>query len=292
MVSGVQPVDGRQSLWSPSQYSLLDFGAGRKLERFGDLVLSRPCPAAAHLSRDTQVDWRAADIVTNPQGELLAGKQPTVSWKVRFEAVVFQLKLTPFGHVGVFPEQAENWIWLDERVRAIQQEKSRPAKALNLFAYTGGSTLTMSAAGAEVVHVDASAPTVKWARENAQLSGLSDQPIRWIVEDARRFVAREQRRSKRYDLIVLDPPSYGHGPSGTAWNIDRDLEPLLLDCIGILAESPSVLLLTAHSDTWTPRRTAHWLSEHLDGKSEQRRLSLISAGGRALDAGFLVRMLR
>lgn len=211
---------------------------------------------------------------------------------MHFEHVAFRLKLTPFGHVGVFPEQAENWLWLSQLASSIQTEKSRPAKALNLFAYTGGSTLNMTAAGAEVVHVDASAPAVKWARENAELSGLANRPVRWIVEDARRFVARELRRRKRYDLIVLDPPSYGHGPSGTAWNIDRDLEPLLLNCIAILSESPSALLLTAHSESLTSQSIANWLSQHLNTKSEYRRLSLISQDVRSLDAGFLVRVTR
>jgi 23S rRNA (cytosine1962-C5)-methyltransferase len=166
----------------------------------------------------------------------------------------FELRLTEFGHVGVFPEQAENWGWISDQVsrlhdllaRSGQPQQKHPS-VLNLFAYTGASTLAAAAVGAEVVHIDASKSTVAWARRNAELSGLATAPIRWIVEDASRFVAREAKRGNRYHGIILDPPSYGHGPKRDVWQIERDLPELLGNCETLLAEDAGFLLLSCHS---------------------------------------------
>ena len=197
------------------------------LGRSGSSGLARPrnrCRSARpelwrepHASYDRNAAHRGS---WQPAGFLPA------AWAIRHDGWSLELRPTPFGHLGVFPEQAANWDWLAERIR----QAGRPLRLLNLFAYTGGSTLAAAAAGAEVVHVDAARNVVTWARHNAQLSGLDAAPIRWIAEDVQKFVAREIRRKNEYDGVILDPPSYGHGPRGQAWNLPRDLGPLLEAC--------------------------------------------------------------
>lgn len=235
-------------LWERDQYQLLDFGNGRKLEQFGSVVLDRPSPAARYESPASPLLWTQATM------QLGQDRSPSNSvqeirddWMVSFDSMRLQLRVTPMGHVGLFPEHAFNWRWLIDRTETVD----RPMKLrrlLNLFAYTGGATLIMAAHGWEAVHVDASAPSVAWARNNAQISGLADAPIRWLVEDARQFAARELRRGRRYDAIVLDPPSYGHGPKGKAWHIDRDLPMLLVNCCQLL-ERGGRIVLTGHSES-------------------------------------------
>ncbi len=278
-------------------YALLDFGDGRKLERFGQVVLDRVSPAAIGASR-SESDWSEANLRLDDRGEVLAGMQgdqPSKKvindgWFVEIAGMRFKLRITPFGHVGVFPEQLANWRWLQSlRQASVQNEPLR--QALNLFAYTGGSTMALAQAGFQVVHVDASAPSVKWARENATLNGLENHPVRWIVEDARKFAARELKRGRRYDLIVLDPPSFGHGPNGLRWDIGSDLFPLLESCLGILNEGGKVLL-TAHSVDPTPDEIAAWLSQVLSecGRIQSKRLSIPDRQNRLLDSGFCMRV--
>ncbi len=291
-------------LWSSAQYALLDFGNGRKLEHFGNWTLDRPCPAALAEGRTSLADWQAVGTRLDGEGKVLAGGSPPPLWVCSFDApqfehsLQFQLKLTPFGHVGLFPEQASNWRWLaagvDEirRVGALEQTSlPSPPQALNLFAYTGGSTLAMAASGAAVVHVDASKPAVKWARNNTELSGGTQWPIRWIVDDARKFVTRELRRGSRYQLIVLDPPSYGNGTAGERWSLSQHLQGLLSDCLQLLDPQHGVLLLTAHCDSPTPREIAQWLKSCVpSARVEHARLQLAAQTGKLLDAGFYVRV--
>ncbi len=253
----------RQLAWDLDQYALLDFGEGRKLERFGPIVLDRPCPAAQVCGRSLAskrietasaqpsafvaefFDWERADVRLDNEGRLVAGQAPRKDWQCRCGPLVFGLKLTPFGHVGLFPEQIANWRWLTAHVAQYQQATPREFTALNLFAYTGGTTLCLAAAGARVVHVDASAPAVKWARANAQASGMAELPIRWIVEDARKFVSRELRRGNHYDVVVLDPPSFGHGAAGERFTIEAHLPELLDNCLQLLEPAQGSLLLSA-----------------------------------------------
>lgn len=267
---------------SDQLYELIDFGGGRKLERFGTVVLDRPSPAAESSPRKLR-DWNHADLRLNDRGEIIAGRAPQASWQTRVANIVFNLRLTPFGHVGIFPEQADNWTWLQS-----QQPNPNSPQALNLFAYTGGSTLALAKAGFEVVHVDASAPSVRWARENAESNGLSEHPIRWIVEDARKFATREVKRGRKYECIVLDPPSFGHGPSGLRWQIETDLFPLL-DCCLQLLNDRGRLLLTAHSTTPEPNAITEWLQSKLSCSITSRRLELFDHHNRPLDAGFSIR---
>ena len=270
-------------------YALLDFGDGRKLERFGRVVLDRVSPAAIGATR-AEIDWSAADLQLDDRGELLSGEAIGAHWFVELAGMRFKLRVTPFGHVGVFPEQVANWHWL-QSLRHESREIEPPRQALNLFAYTGGSTMALAQAGFHVVHVDASAPSVRWARENAANNRLEEQPIRWIVEDARKFATRELKRGRRYDLIVLDPPSFGHGPGSVRWEIEHDLFPLLETCLGIL-NTCGQILLTAHSANPSPDEIVAWLSQKLkhSGRIQSNRLAIPDRHNRPLDSGFCIRV--
>lgn len=287
--------DVLSELWTADQYQLIDFGDGRKLERFGALILDRPCPAADN-ARQAQptAAWSAADLALTdrePAGELVERQQRLVEdWRVRYEQVQFQLRLTPFGHVGLFPEHAAQWHWLRANVR---HPVDRVPSLLNLFAYTGGASLTLASQGWQVTHVDASEPTVQWARHNAEISGLTDAPVRWLVEDARVYVARELKRGRRYDAILLDPPSYGHGPKGKAWQIERDLPDLLEQCCELLVPT-GLLILTGHSDSvpvtasdLIAMRTVH---AQCEVTAETSRVNMSDVAKRTLDFGWCVRV--
>ncbi|MBX3415048.1 MAG: class I SAM-dependent methyltransferase [Pirellulales bacterium] len=314
-------------MFDSSQYELLDFGDGRKLERFGGYVIDRPSPAAERTLRhaETRV-WPSADArferTTRDEGEWHVAREADSPWIVEHGDWRLELKRTEFGHVGVFPEQAENWDWLARQVRSA----GRPLKVLNLFAYTGASTLAAAAAGASVVHVDAARNTVAWASRNARQSGLAEAPIRWIVEDAARFVRREVRRGNHYDAVILDPPSYGHGPKGEPWKLGEHLLPLLRECAVLLGlqpasastrqpariqagaelaaqvadaraqaegTSPAFVLLTCHSPGFGPAELGACLSEAFFGscgpRVEAKRLKLRAGDGRTLDAGVVAR---
>ncbi len=280
-----------------SDYQLIDFGGGRKLERFGDLVLDRPSPAAQDVVPQRPNAWSSADVHWPDR----ITESANVPWYVTYRSTTshelrFKLKLTPFGHVGLFPEQAEHWRWLYHQ--AIQK-RPRKLPALNLFAYTGGTTLVLASAGMEVVHIDSSIPAVAWARENAALSKLDDKPIRWIVEDALKFVQRELRRGNSYDLIALDPPSYGHDPGGQSWSLENDWRELLDGCLRLLSQSThGDLLWTGHS----PSPTIDQLRQHIEQFSTETsqaattiqsgRNKLIASTGKTLDSGYYLRLSR
>jgi 23S rRNA (cytosine1962-C5)-methyltransferase len=280
-------------LFAPEQYQLIDFGRGRKLERFGSYVIDRPCPRAERLKPASPDRWNSAHSRYERLGDgdgqwLPPGALPT-DWMVRHDRWAMEIRPTPFGHLGIFPEQAENWDWLTERLRAVGSK----LRVLNLFAYTGGATLASAAAGAEVVHVDSAKNIVGWARRNAELSGLSGAPIRWISEDAQTFVGREVKRGIRYDAVILDPPSYGHGPKGQVWKIERHLKPLLSACGQLMQDSPKLFLLTCHTTSLTPAVLREILSRTCipDGfeRIEARPLMLRSADGRRLPSGTVAR---
>lgn len=294
--------------WNRDQYALLDFGGGRKLERFGEIVLDRPCPAAIICGRSPACprttsesaqssalvteyfDWERADVRLDNEGRQLVGRAPADDWQCHCGPMVFRLKLTPFGHVGLFPEQIANWQWLAAYCAQYQQRVAHEITALNLFAYTGGTTLCLATAGARVVHVDASAPAVKWARANAQASGSTELPIRWIVEDARKFVSRELRRGNHYDLVVLDPPSFGHGAGGERFSIAAHLPELLDGCLQLLAPTRGALLMSAHCENPSPKSIVEWIRVRRSSASiEHNRLQLETQSGKTLDAGFYVR---
>ena len=221
-------------MFDSTQYQLLDFGDSRRLERFGPVMLDRPCPAAASIRPAAPRLWSLAharfERLEADQGRWIVRGDPPQRWTIAHNRINLELKRTDFGHVGQFPEQAENWDWIAEQVGRSHSDAAGPMNVLNLFAYTGGSTLAAAAAGAKVTHVDAARNIVAWARRNAELSALGSAPIRWIAEDAVKFVEREVRRSNHYDAMILDPPSYGHGPHGEVWRLAEDLPGLLSLC--------------------------------------------------------------
>jgi 23S rRNA (cytosine1962-C5)-methyltransferase len=204
---------------------------------------------------------------------------------------------TPAGQIGLFPEQLANWRWIAERsARLAAASPETPPRVLNLFAYTGGSTLAAAAAGAAVTHVDASKPSVELARQNAGRSGLAAAPIRWIVEDALRYSQREVKRGARYEAVVLDPPTYGHGPKGEAWRLDRDLPELLALCAELVGRSPKFFLATCHTPSVGPAELSAYLSDAVVGHCSQPpasgRLWLATKDGRKLDSGVMARWPR
>jgi 23S rRNA (cytosine1962-C5)-methyltransferase len=281
-------------MFTPKEYQLLDFGEGRKLERFGGLVLDRVCPAAEGVAQGEPAIWaQAAARYERTTGERGAwepdGADATSPWAIAHGPLRFELKLTEFGHLGVFPEQAANWDWIAEQVHRAPH----PLKILNLFAYTGGSTLAAAAAGADVVHVDAARNTVNWARRNAELSGLALSPIRWIAEDAPLFVRRELKRGNRYHAVILDPPSYGHGPQGEVWKLGEHLPELLSLCAELTAADRRFVLLSCHSPGFGPgelgRLMAQAFGEH---DIETGEMFVGTTSGRPLPCGAVARLGR
>lgn len=204
--------------------------------------------------------------------------------------MTFELKRTDFGHVGLFPEQAQNWDWIVEQVRHSSSVAASPMKVLNLFAYTGGSTLAAAAVGAQVTHVDAARNIVAWARRNAKLSALGDAPIRWIAEDAVKFVTREIRRGHRYDAIILDPPSYGHGTHGEIWRLAEDLPRLLALCAAVTMPRPRFVLLTCHTPGFSPSALRELLAAAFgSAQIDAAPLRLLTSTGQALSCGVAAR---
>ena len=277
-------------MFSPDQYELLDFGTGRKLERFGTLLLDRPAPAAEPYRPLRRELWPSADAcyerIERDSGEWELRDELPDTWQVHHGKIVFELRRTTFGHIGLFPEQAANWDWVGEQVRSAE----RTLKVLNLFAYTGGSTLAASSAGAEVVHIDAAKNVVQWARRNAELSHLAERPIRWIAEDALKFVQRELRRGNRYDGVILDPPSYGHGPSGEVWKLAEHLSELLSACADLTAGRREFILLTCHSPEFAANDAGALLEQAFGpGHIAVGELSLLTADERELPSGVMGR---
>ena len=231
-----------------NDYKLIDAAGGEKLEYWGNILLRRPDPQAIWTEKSKTALWNKTDATyfrsTSGGGhwEFFNKKMPE-RWSVRYKNLTFNINPMGFKHTGLFPEQAVNWDWFSE---IIKREKE-PVKVLNLFAYTGGATVAAAAAGAEVCHVDASKGMVTRAKENAAASGLADRPIRYIVDDVKKFVAREARRGKKYDAIIMDPPSYGRGPSGELWKIEDELYPLIEACMKILSDKPLFFLINSYT---------------------------------------------
>lgn len=276
-----------------TDYALLDSGGGRKLERYGPYTVVRPEPQCWWTPRDPAA-FDTADAVFDPTDEDEAGRwrfsgRPVETFPLSWGEVRFTGRFTPFRHLAFFPEQAANWEWLDGHIRALD----RP-RILNLFGYTGVASLACAAAGAEVTHVDASKKSVAWARENAGHSDMAQAPIRWIVDDARKYVAREVRRGSKYQGIILDPPKYGRGPDGDIWRLFEDLPGLLKDCSALLADDASFLLLNAYAARISGISLAHLMAEALADRSGridwgELALSEDGPGARAIGLSFFAR---
>lgn len=269
-------------------YEVLDCRKGEKLERWGDFLLVRPDPQVIWETPKARRGW------DRPNGHYHRSKkgggewdffQLPDQWQIRYGSLVFHLKPFSFKHTGLFPEQAVNWDWCQSRIR----QAGRPVKVLNLFAYTGGATLAAAAAGASVTHVDASKGMVGWAKENAASSGLSDRPIRWLVDDCIKFVEREIRRGNHYDAIIMDPPSYGRGPKGEIWKIEDAIHPLIRLCAQLLSPEPLFFLINSYTTGLAPSVLTYMLSVELKdkkGRVDAQEIGLpVSSSGLILPCG-------
>ena len=277
-------------------YELLDCSGGEKLERWGRYILRRPDPQAIWSTPRTLPAWERPDAEyarSSSGGGRWTRAQVPASWPVAYGELRFNVKLMNFKHTGLFPEQAANWAFIMRRIRSA----GRPLSGLNLFAYTGAATLAAAAAGASVCHVDAAKGMVAWAKENAALSGLSDRPIRWIVDDCQKFVEREIRRGRRYDALIMDPPSYGRGPSGEVWKLEDSLYPFVELCAGVLSDEPEFVLINSYTTGLSPA-VLTYVSESVftrrfGGRSESAELGLpVTESGLALPCGATCRWTR
>jgi len=227
-----------------TDYKILDTGDGMKLEKWGSVVLSRPDPQVIWEKSHPEL-WNKADAVylrsSSGGGSWDFKKQLPSRWTFSFDGLRFYVRPTGFKHTGLFPEQSANWSYMQSLIN------NRPARILNLFAYTGGATAACAKAGASVTHVDAAKSMVAWAKENLELSGLSDAPVRFIVDDCLKFVLREQRRGKQYDGIIMDPPSYGRGSNGQVWKVEQDLFGLVMESAKLLSDNPCFFIINSYT---------------------------------------------
>ena len=280
-------------------YRLLDTGNFKKLEQFGHYRFVRPAPQAIWPPSLPEIDWKNSNgEFRHHKGKSTGGGEwifrkpvPKSGWPLRFRDLVFTVHTTSFGHLGLFPEQAPNWDWIATQVDQLNDNKP---SVLNMFGYTGASTLAALSKGAQVTHVDASKTSVTWARKNLESSGLIDYPVRWMVDDVDKFLKREHRRNKKYDALIMDPPSFGRGPKGEVWNIETQMAELLTLCKNILSDSPKFILLTAHSPGLSALALNNMLIKFLvspnSGTFQYGDMSIYDTGsGLYLPNGFYVR---
>jgi 23S rRNA (cytosine1962-C5)-methyltransferase len=243
-------------------YELIDSGNSRKLERFGAYVLDRFEPQAVWKPALSSDRWQQAAAAYRlekgkPSGKWQIFSELPEEWQISIKDLSFSLRLRQSRHIGIFPEQSPSWQWIEDKIKA----HGETTRVLNLFGYTGAASLFSARAGAQVIHVDASRSAVKWAQANQELNGLGSLPIRWIVDDALKFVEREARRGSQYDAIMLDPPKFGRGPKGETWKFDRSVIDLLQKCFQILSPDPLFIYLTAYDVRERPEDLSFWLSE-------------------------------
>ena len=242
-------------------YRLIDASDGQRLEKWGGITLVRPDPQIIWKNPYPSPLWSKADAVyhrsSSGGGSWSFSKKPPESWEMSYGNLKFLIKPTGFKHTGLFPEQAVNWDFMADKIR----NAGREINVINLFAYTGGATLACAEAGANVCHVDASKGMVNWARENAKLSGLAEKPIRWIVDDCEKFIAREIRRGRKYDAVIMDPPSYGRGPGGEVWKLEDCVYDLVKLCTGVLSDDPLFFLINSYTTGLSPSVMGYILGE-------------------------------
>ncbi len=269
-------------------YEVIDTSDGEKLERWGDYLLVRPDPQVIWKTPRTMPGWKKCNghyhRSAKGGGEWEFFDLPK-QWTINYRELTFNLKPFSFKHTGLFPEQAVNWDWFSEKIR----HAGRPVKVLNLFAYTGGATLSAAAAGAQVTHVDASKGMVNWAKENAVSSGLGNAPIRWLVDDCTKFVEREIRRGNKYDAIIMDPPSYGRGPKGEIWKIEDSIYPFVQLTAKLLSDKPLFFLINSYTTGLAPAVLTYMMSLELGkygGKIEASEIGLpVKKNGLVLPCG-------
>lgn len=286
-------------MWIADQwkdYEVLDTSNGEKLERWGKYVLVRPDPQIIWNTPRADGRWRAYDARyarSSSGGGKWSQHHLPDRWQVRYGPLTFHVKPMNFKHTGVFPEQAVNWDFIMDRIC----QAGRPIQVLNLFAYTGGATLAAAAAGASVCHVDAAKGMVAWAKENAKASGLEQAPIRWIVDDCAKFVEREIKRGRRYDAIIMDPPSYGRGPSGEIWKLEHDLYPFMELVTGVLSDDPLFVLVNSYTTGLAPSVLGYMMDTLITkkhgGQTQCQELGLpVTASGLYLPCGSTGRWFR
>ena len=332
-----------QKTTKQADYELLDSGNEEKLERYGEVILSRPDPQALWNKNLEATEWYKAGGVFSRQSKDAQWKMRTgvpEKWQIEFGGLKFWIRPTAFKHTGIFPEHLGNWEWIKNKIvsschpsdarseylcptvipvkTGIQSRNQRldspvlsrgnprtldprfhgddsekRVKVLNLFGYTGGATLAAAQAGAEVVHVDGSKVAISWARDNAEISGLADKPIRWILDDAVKFVKREIKRGHKYDGIIMDPPAFGHGPTGETWKIEKNLVSFFADCFQILSDKPIFFLANGYASGYSAIAYANNLSslvEKYGGQIEKGELTIEETGsGRLLPCGIFAR---
>jgi len=286
-------------MWIADQwrdYEVIDTSDGEKLERWGNYTLVRPDPQVIWNTPKTDRRWRTYDgryARSNTGGGQWSEKRLPERWQVKYGPLTFNVKPMNFKHTGIFPEQAVNWDFSMEQIR----NAGRPVQVLNLFAYTGGATLAAAVAGASVCHVDAAKGMVSWARENAKSSGLENAPIRWIIDDCAKFVEREIKRGRRYDAIIMDPPSYGRGPSGEIWKLEKDLYPFLQLVTGVLSDDPLFVIINSYTTGLAPSVLGYMLdtlvTKKYGGRTECQELGLpVTNSGLTLPCGSTGRWFR
>lgn len=277
----------RSESWK--EYELIDCGGGERLERWGSYILIRPDPQAIWDTPRTDARWRRPDARyarSSSGGGAWVRKNVPDQWAIHYDTLSFQVKPMNFKHTGLFPEQAANWDFCQNVIR----QADRPVSVLNLFAYTGAASLACAAAGARVCHVDAAKGMVAWARENAKRSGLEHAPIRWIVDDCNKFIQRELRRGHVYDAVIMDPPSYGRGPSGEVWKLEENLWPFVEQTARLLSDTPLFFLINTYTTGLAPSVLTYLLNTLITpkygGHAESQELGLpVSASGLFLPCG-------
>ncbi len=241
-------------------YELLDSGNGKRLERFGKYIISKPDPQAIWRPHLSQNDWEKADAIYLDEEKQWNKNNLPEKWELSYKGIKFYAKLTSFKHTGVFPEQILNWEYMENAIK----KAGRQINVLNLFGYTGIASLVCAANGAKVTHLDGSKPAISWARENQGLSGLLDKPIRWILDDAVEFTAREIRRGNIYDAIIMDPPIYGHGPNGETWDFNKSFPILLENCKKLLTTNPAFVIINAYAISASSLMLSNMMEDYLN----------------------------
>ncbi len=268
-------------------YELIDSGNGKKLERYGKYVLSRPDPQALWMPlKDPKVwsDANATFIRDGKNAKWNIGKELPKAWPINFAGLVFEIRPTTFKHTGLFPEHRESWVWMQGLIKARLASQAAP-RILNLFGYTGGASLACAQAGAEVTHVDGSKVSIDWTKTNQKLSGLEDKPIRWILDDAMLFLKREIKRGNTYDGIVMDPPAFGRGPKGEVWKIEEQFEDLMKLSKSVLSEKPLFFLINGYASGYSPiayQNNLLDLKEKYGGTLETGELAIEESGTKRL----------
>jgi 23S rRNA (cytosine1962-C5)-methyltransferase len=264
-------------------YELIDSGSARRLERFGKYILSRPDPQAIWLPKLGNEVWDKADAIFD--GKWINKSGIPEKWEIKYKDISLFLRLTPFKHTGVFPEQKVHWDYIEESIK----NAGREVNILNLFGYTGASTLVAASAGAKVTHVDASKPSMNWFRENQELSGLLDKPVRLMVDDAMKFTSREIKRGVKYDGVLMDPPIYGHSPTGHVWEFNKDFPKLMENVSKLMSDNPLFVIVNTYAISSSALMLESVMNDYLgnlNGKIEVGELALKEKeGGRLLSTG-------